>query len=246
MRYLLLFFFLLTGSIANAKPDTIAAKKLPAVIRFDTASVTLRHVDTAAINNYKKQKEFIYKDDYSGPSLWTRFWRWFWSLFDWGKTKTGYSNFWKWAGVLIKYVIIIGGIAALILVILKSAGIDINIFRKGARKAGIAYTELDENIHQIDFEKDIEAAAAAGNYKLAVRLLYLHALKQLSDSNLIDWQPNKTNQAYVEELNNNPAQGPFKNITRQFEYVWYGDFAVTGSGYSHISKLFADFKGGRP
>ncbi|MBL4675342.1 MAG: DUF4129 domain-containing protein [Mucilaginibacter sp.] len=227
-----------------AKTDTVAKKK-PAVVRYDTASVAIRHFDATAINEFKKQPEFNYNDNYSGPSLWTRFWKWFWSLFDFGKTTTGYSRFWVWVGRILKYLVIVGGVGALVLLILKSAGIDLGLFRKRSRSAGIPYGEFDENIHEIDFAKDIEQAASAGNYKLAVRLLYLRTLKQLNDNGLIEWQPNKTNQAYVMELSNSPNQDIFKQLTNQFEYVWYGDFAVTGDSYKNISQMFGSFKEGR-
>jgi hypothetical protein len=53
--------------------------------------------------------------------------------------------------------------------------------------------ELNENIHEIDYDQDIKEAIAAGNYSLAVRLLYLQTLKTLSDNALIKWNINKTN-----------------------------------------------------
>lgn len=250
MRYLFLIsLFLLASLSCFAKPDSIA-KKTPVVLRLDTASVTVRHFDTTAVNALKKQPEFNYNDAYSGPSLWIRFWRWFWhwlaSLFDFSTIRSKQSGLGFWIGQVIKYLVIVGGSAALILVILKSAGIDIGIFRKRSRSAPLDYSELDENIHEIDFANDIERAASAGNYKLAVRLHYLRTLKQLSDNGLIDWQPNKTNQAYVAELSNNPVQDIFKRLTNQFEYVWYGDFAVNSESYKNISQLFGSFKGGRP
>jgi hypothetical protein len=31
-------------------------------------------------------------------------------------------------------------------------------------------------------------------------------------------------------------------LTRQFEYVWYGDFFVDGQSFQNINTLFQDFK----
>lgn len=79
------------------------------------------------------------------------------------------------------------------------------------------------------------------NYRLAVRLLYLQTLKHLSDKEIIDWQPNKTNLAYVAEVQNGQGYEEFTPLTHQFEYVWYGDFKLDKSAYEHIQLAFQQF-----
>ncbi len=135
------------------------------------------------------------------------------------------------------------GLATIAFFIFKMAGIDmLNIFRRKPRIVNLPYSESIENIHEIDFDTDIEKAVAQHNYRLAVRLLYLKCLKQLNDASLIKWQPEKTNGAYVNELNSPAQRSTFKLLTRQFEYVWYGDFAIDGDIFKHINVLFQKFK----
>jgi hypothetical protein len=31
-------------------------------------------------------------------------------------------------------------------------------------------------------------------------------------------------------------------LTRQFEYIWYGDFFIDGQAFQNINGLFQDFK----
>jgi hypothetical protein len=57
----------------------------------------------------------------------------------------------------------------------------------------------------------------------------------LSDRGLINWQADKTNHAYLAEL---PPTGvmraDFRELTRQFEFVWYGELALSGPLYERV------------
>ena len=256
LRTASLFVFLLIANLCFAGPDTAAvleklvvkkdtvvANKKPAVIITDTTTIAHRSLDTAALNKYKKLPEFKYEEKYGGPSWWTRFWRWFWNwlgnlLGRATKHESAMSSFF----LFLKYLFIAAGLAALVFLILKLSGINmLHLFRKKPYST-LAYSESVENIHEIDFEGEIEKAIAVHNYRYAVRLLYLRSLKQLSDNGLINWQINKTNTNYVYELTNTEQREAFKRLTLQFEYVWYGDFLINGEIFKRINALFSTFK----
>lgn len=247
LRTVCLFIFMLccihgyAGKTPAQKPAAKVTVKPKAVLVTDTSAVMARQFDTTALNAYKKHPEFVYRENYnSGPSLWTRFWRWFWSLFDFKDNGITSSFF-----IFLRYFFIALGVAAVIFLVLKLAGLNVlNTFRRNPQVAKLAYAESAENIHEIDFDTEIEKAAAVHNYRLAVRMLYLKSLKQLSDRGLIDWQLNKTNTNYVNELADSGQREAFKQLTSQFEYVWYGDFAINGDVFKNISLLFNNFKEG--
>ena len=210
---------------------------------MDSSDVNIRHFDTSAIEKYKKSPEFQYKESVQDISWWKRFWRWFWnwlgSLF---RFKPGRgSAFWYyfWHVVQILLLLMAGG--ALVLFILKSQGINLNILRKKSKNASIPYSEFFEDINVIDFDTEIENAIARANYRFAVRLLYLKCLKHLSEAGLIKWEIDKTNSAYISELTNYEQQAAFKQLTRQFEYVWYGEFLIDQQVYKGIDASFRDF-----
>ncbi len=98
-----------------------------------------------------------------------------------------------------------------------------------------------DNIHDIDFGKRIEAAINSQDYRNAVRLLYLFALRQLSEKDLIKWKLNKTNQEYWKELKNKGLGESFSEITYFFEWVWYGHFDISGEKFKEIQSLFQKF-----
>ncbi|WP_448700815.1 DUF4129 domain-containing protein [Mucilaginibacter sp. AW1-3] len=220
---------------AAAKP---VVKKIPAVIKTDTARVQTRSFNNHKVQGYLQDKDFRYnKADVQGESLWDRFWHWFWNWL-YGKVfSTSESQ------NLFYYLLVGFGAIFLIFLMLRISGLSaIQILRGEAKKLDLPYAESLENIHEINFDNEIENAIAQRNYKLAVRLLYLRSLKQLSDAQLIHWQIEKTNTAYLEELTNSEQRQSFGLLTRQFEYVWYGDFFVDGQSFQNINTLFQDFK----
>ena len=236
------FFICLLFSVAAyaGKVPAPKAAAVKAVLKMDTAGTTLRQFDTAALNAYKKLPEFAYHENYTAPSLWQRFWKWFWNLFKIKDKSTANG-----LAVFLKYFFIVAGVSALVFLVLKLSGINVlNTFRRNPKAAKLAYAEAEENIHEIDFDTEIEKATAVNNYRLAVRMLYLKSLKQLSDKGLIDWQLNKTNTAYVNEITDAGQRDTFAQLTYQFEYVWYGDFAINSDTFKSISRLFNNFKAG--
>ena len=74
-----------------------------------------------------------------------------------------------------------------------------------------------------------------------MRLLYLKCLKHLSDSGLIEWEIDKTNSTYIDEIKNQQQQASFRRLTLQFEYVWYGEFTIDRQVYNAIDSSFRDF-----
>ena len=246
-RYLA-FFLIFSLCLANI---CYAAKHTPkpyqkAVLKSDSSSVVVRRLDSVALKAYSKQNEFRYDEEDSGPSWWTRFWHAFWH---WLRHLFSGVDGAKAGGLLglfltiLEYLFIGTAIAALVFFIIKMIGIDMaNIFRRKASPVILPYTETLENIHQIDFDEQIEKVVSLHNYRLAVRLLYLKCLKQLSDASLIQWQPEKSNNAYINELNNAEQRMVFKLLTRQFEYVWYGEFNIDGAIFKNISDSFQKFK----
>lgn len=226
------------GKVIPLKTDSISKKK-PAVVRMDSAKVNVHRFDEKALDKYRADRDYQYNDKTIGNELsfWDRFWNWFWrNLFGSLSVNPGLGTF-------LKYFFLILAIGALIFFVMKLLGMDMGSMLLGkSRKTPLAYTESVENIHEINFDEEIEKAISNHNYRLAVRMLYLRSLKQLSDNGLIQWQPEKTNSTYVYELNNPSVRQSFVSLTRQFEYVWYGGFNIDGAAFGNINQLFQNFK----
>jgi hypothetical protein len=103
------------------------------------------------------------------------------------------------------------------------------------------YSLLEENLQNINFQQAIQDAVYEKNFRMAVRLLYLQSLKNLADHKLINWQINKSDEAYIQELNGNLLQQSFIDITLQFESNWYGGIPIDENEFRTVSERFINF-----
>lgn len=191
----------------------------------------LRRPNATRLQELRGQRAFQYAEPVDRPeqSAWDAFKaRVARAILNWLNSRS-YSHFWRW--VFYALFLVAG-----VFVVLKLLQIDLTaMLGRTPRRAGLAYDTAAENIHEVDFATRLAEAEAVGNLRLAVRLGYLQLLKNLSDRSLIHWQPDKTNHAYLAEL---PPAGPlradFREITRQFEFVWYGELALSGPLYEQV------------
>ena len=188
-----------------------------------------RTPDEARLRDLQADGNFRYEQPATeGLGIWDRFWYWVGRLLEKLLGTPGGRLTWEYGW----YAAIV---AALVFAVLKLLKVDLTgAFGRSARRTGLAYDVLAEDIHGVDFPARLAEAEAAGNFRLAVRLGYLEALKHLSDQGLLHWEPNKTNHAYLHELPAGPLREAFRVATRQFEYVWYGELALTAAQYQPV------------
>jgi hypothetical protein len=232
LRYLLVSLLFFIPVISNAQ--AVKPKPKPLVIRIDSATITPSKFDKDAISNYKEQKEFQYDEiGQQQLSLWDKFWFWFWDMVS-RLFEGAASNF------VSRYIFIGLGVALILYIVIKAIGAE-NIFRRKSKETILPYDVITENIHEIDYEQELQRLIAEGKFRLAVRLLYLRALKQLSDADVIQWQPDKTNYNYLMEINKPELRNDFSRLTLQFDYIWYGDFPVDEVKFEPIKHSFNQF-----
>jgi hypothetical protein len=140
------------------------------------------------------------------------------------------------------WLVIIGAFAGAIMWYLADS--NIGIFRKKDTAAvGDHLTdEIPEDIFAINYQREIDKAASQGNYRLAVRLMYLRLLKDLADRNIIQYKQDKTNFDYLLQLHPTKYYNHFFRLTRHYEYSWYGHFDVEENKYSIIKNDFNQFE----
>ncbi|MEZ0541602.1 DUF4129 domain-containing protein [Fibrella arboris] len=220
----------------EAKTDSVAAIRdtTTYAVADDRLPLTVRSVDRGKLRAIQGNRAYRYGNDAPPTaSLWDQFWNWFWyKVGELLRTKA-YRN-------IGQYVLLLA-IAGLVIWLLYKAEVLANIFPNRAKQTGLGYETLDENIHQINFSDRIDEAIASRNYRMAVRLLYLQTLKNLTDRGLIRWQPNKTNRQYAQELTGNPNRLGFEQLTSQFDYVWYGDFPIDETRFQLVRQQFQAF-----
>ena len=147
----------------------------------------------------------------------------------------------SWFQALL-WLIIVGGFAGAIMWYLAES--NVGFFRKKDTKttSDPGTDEIPEDIFAINYQREIDKAAGKGNYRLAVRLMYLRLLKQLSDRNIIQYKQDRTNFDYLMQLSPTKYYDSFFRLTRHYEYAWYGHFDVEEAKYRIIASEFGRFE----
>jgi hypothetical protein len=185
---------------------------------------------------YKEDRDFRYDRVIEPPaSLIERVWNWIWGKFvNMLSTKKGERAFFTLLFVIALLI--------LLYFIFRVSGMsNEGLFGKDNREGDTGYSVSDENIHEINFEEAIRESVSQRNFRLAVRLLYLQSLKNLTDQGLIKWQINKTNIIYAQELDDRPFRHLFRALTSQFENNWYGKVPIDEKEFESVRAQFMDF-----
>ncbi|GAB3897355.1 DUF4129 domain-containing protein [Spirosoma agri] len=197
----------------------------------DRSPVRVRYPTPEKIRDYQTDHDYQYDNEGPPPeNPVARILNWLYRRFVDFLNSAAYKNVWQYA--------ILAGVAAAVIYLLMKAEVLGELFSKRAQPGGLDYENLVENIHEIDFDTVIDEAISQGNFRLAVRLSYLQTLKRLTDSGLIVYKPDKTNRQYVYELANTTIRADFEELTRQFEFIWYGNFPVNEASFQAVRQQF--------
>ena len=171
-------------------------------------------------------------------SAWDRFWsavgRFLSNLFDFGNGAKALSGI----EILMKIIAIL----VIIFVVYLIVKVLINkeggwIFGKSAKK--IKVSEItEEDIHSMDFSSAITKAKNEKNLRLANRYYYLWLLKSFSDKEIIEWDIEKTNADYLNEISNLELKNEFQFLSYVYEHSWYGEFELSKTDFERTETTF--------
>lgn len=202
-----------------------------------------RKFEEERLKEFRADPEMDYERK-TGISLWERIRDAFASLFDWDTQPPRSANlsaptigvFWN-----VLLWVLIGVLASFL--IMQLMRVDWRkLVRKESDDGNLEYEIKEDEIEGIDFNTLIAEAVDSGRYRTAVRLHYLRSLKALQDKQMIKWRSEKTNYEYLQELNPGPIRKVFTDLTRLFEYIWYGEFPIDRIGYNEAKDSFESFE----
>ena len=141
----------------------------------------------------------------------------------------------------ILWIVIVGAFIAVLVWFLIAS--DVKLFRKKASVLQSAEdAAINEDIFSINYEQELEKVIASQNYRLGVRLMYLHVLRLFSEKDIIQYKMERTNSDYLLQLYNTSYYKDFFRLTRNFEYVWYGKFDISPAAFEMIKKEHTKIK----
>jgi hypothetical protein len=138
------------------------------------------------------------------------------------------------------WLAIIAGFATFLVLYLSNS--NVGLFRKSSN-IFVEEDNVDSNdIFAINYQREIDKAVGMSNYRLAVRLMFLRLLKNLSDNNIIQYKQDSTNFDYLLQLQPTNMYADFFKLTRNYEYSWYGQFEIDKEKFAVIKNDFDRFE----
>lgn len=215
----------LLGTTAESLPSAEVAQERVAFLlehlndRASSPSNGTVEAKLALLTTIFAQDAFVQRE-----SLWQRFWRWLRSwLPDFPQGGNGSEA--GWSSLLFNLVgYLIIAVAAIFLIYLLSLWLK-NIL--GGFLGGVAtkrrLTPDGEFISATEAKVQAETFAQGGNFREAVRRLYLAALLTLDERSLLHYDRSNTNREVLATLRNNPTlYNQLQPVVEIFDDVWYG------------------------
>lgn len=105
-------------------------------------------------------------------------------------------------------------------------------------KGQVFLSEDEEIIKTSDISDLIKKAVAEENYRLAVRYYFLLILQQLTKQEIISYEFAKTDEDYLGEIKQKPLQQQFRQLTRIYDFIWYGNFETSKEQFLRSQREF--------
>jgi len=99
----------------------------------------------------------------------------------------------------------------------------------------------EQHLHESDLEGLLQRAIDSNDYRSALRLRYLIALRELDAKGWIEHLPAKTSMSYIIEMDGRVQQSTFRELSRIFDYVWYAEVDVPAEDDRMFARRFSDF-----
>ncbi|OEK05951.1 DUF4129 domain-containing protein [Roseivirga misakiensis] len=202
--------------------------------------IEIREFNEQKLADYRANSDFQYELVKPEPPnaferLVARVQDWFWRVLNSGTTGTIIEILWK------------GGLVfAFVYFIIKIFGVEVSTLFKPSKPNKLDYEVNEEQLDAINFEEEIAKALTQKQWRFAIRLTYLNALKRMADAGLLKVKKGKTNRDYLYELSGSDAENDFERLSFIFDYTWYGHFEADDSIAAQAQEHFAnivDIKG---
>ena len=94
----------------------------------------------------------------------------------------------------------------------------------------------------LDFDDAISKYQAEGNYRMAVRYMYLRLIHTVNARNIVHIGDSFTNSEMVRAFGSHPQASEFRFLATAYEYVYYGDFVMTPEIFEELKTRFDVFQ----
>lgn len=203
----------------------------------DSSEVSVRTIDSGTLAEISEERVFEYNELPQNPdSLMNRIIGWLFQLIAALMDS-------PWASIVIRVVFFtIFGIVLIALINQILGGNLSSTFSAKKSNGELGLNIKRSDLKHTNYDELLNSALSENRYRDAVRILYLKALQQLNEAELILWKADKTNHDYLRELGDHPSRSAFSRLTSYYEYVEYGDFRIEQKGFQNVRDVYKKFQ----
>ncbi len=190
----------------------------------------LRQVQDQKVKEYQREPDFAYAND-------SDYWKkdappeqpgWF--------LKMLLSRITRWTMLILFLLVIAYGIYRLA----KENSFPLmHGHRKKERETGT--TALPEYESMGDLDKAINRFTEEGDFRMAVRYMYIRLIRVAFEKNSISFKSSSTNSEIVEAFRDPQQSRDFRLLATAYEYVFYGGFAPAREQFDVLQQKFSAF-----
>ncbi|MES2773279.1 MAG: hypothetical protein V4722_03795 [Bacteroidota bacterium] len=145
-----------------------------------------------------------------------------------------------WNSDIVKILFWGIAIAVVVFVLFKLFKGDGGIFTTN-KSLELPKVATDDEVPENDLEGLLQRSIRNGNYRLATRYQFLKTIGRLGERGILKLSTDKTNYQYASEIHGKPYANSFARLCLQYEYVWFGEFAVNQQQFETIQKEHQQF-----
>jgi hypothetical protein len=218
----------------------ISNDSLLAIVATDTTQLAELHFNPDFKEKYRGNKDFNYEQSSGGENLLLKLKAFLSNLLS---KLLGLEDIRK-INTYTEYVLV--GIIVLIFLVVIYVIVRLVMNHKGRwffqkeniDTVEINYDNVEQHIHEADFESLVHQAEKSGDIRQSIRLYYLWLLKTLTSRNIITWNAEKTNADYTREIQNEAVKKEFGYLSYLYNYIWYGEFSINDDEYKNTKQAF--------
>ncbi len=217
-----------TNNTEDMRYEDSAKYSLPILDTGFLPVYPVRKVDQRTVNSYLKNPDYAYAND---PEYWR---------VETTNSKRGFSKLFGSRSFQWLLFILISGVLFYGIVQLARE----NNFKWLVRKKDFGNTDDSELKEEktIDFNEAIHTYQEEGNYRLAVRYMYLKLIRDIRENGSIAIRDSSTNAEIVLALKGQPNANEFRYLATAYEYIFYGDFVPQEPFFIKLKEKFDDFQ----
>ena len=143
------------------------------------------------------------------------------------------------AGLLLLILIVIGLGAALILAVRMLRGG--RSVKKGVKRRTVLGEDIEAGVTSADLAAAALAAARTGDFRTAMRKLYISLLYDLAERDLIEIEGHMTNREYLARVSRFAALArSMRYLTDRFDHFWYGMFPSSEADFKEYMERYSE------